>query len=249
MSYICFETSTESAKIGGLERHNFRQLVNGAFFASLGPIGHDTPFRRFIPGHLLEDCKDIEGRLRMLWGIGEGFSGLNGDDLNTIKLNSTLALGGDALKLVARLQGQMELYCYVEGEDRAWLASIIERACKDKILRQDLAYKPYCPEGWNGVIKLLRASSDGPVVCSYSVGPDFPGYLLDDEGDVEGRDDWSAGIERLRSEEHNYLRLSPAGWDSYRFCNETTGFDLRDAAYAAEKAAKEAAGQKKGGAA
>ncbi len=256
MSSTTFATSTESVRVAGMERHHYSGLVKGAFFASLGPISDYPPsqpsrYRKFIPeGSRLHRSDNLERDLKMMWGLGEDkdFTGINGDDLFTVQLNSAIRLGGDALRLAARLHGQCEIHCYVEGPDRAWLADIIDQACKDNIFRLDFGRRQY--DGYEALTRLLRSADDEPVVCSHSSSNSFPYSMVpdedeeDDEGEGEGDSDedggdegiskavlWQIGLAVLRSEENKLLRIDPANWATYRFGNGTSGFDLQAEAW------------------
>jgi hypothetical protein len=48
-------------------------------------------------------------------------------DSQSLVLNTALALGSDPVALMARLDGQCEIHCYVEGVWRSWLADLIEQ--------------------------------------------------------------------------------------------------------------------------
>lgn len=100
-----------------------------------------------------------------------------------VVLNTAMALGGDAIKLYARLHGQCEIHAYVEGEYRSWLADIIDKGVESKILRvfPEDGEKEYLQNqkrfiGWNQVSKHLRENNVNPVVTSYSVCESFPNY-------------------------------------------------------------------------
>ena len=156
-----------------MERGLIGDLCYRAFLLSLGTLQYlcEPPWvLKHIPVkcYLHETCKtrpphlqvcDIEVWLR----VGDGPLTLNGTQysLLDLQLNSAIAVGGDAMKLAARLHGQCEIHCYVEGPNRAWLASLIEDAFAKHIFRTG--------QGWEETCTMLRKSADSPVVCSFSV--------------------------------------------------------------------------------
>ena len=83
-----------------------------------------------------------------------------------LQLNTVLAVGNDPLCLFAKLHAQCEIYAWVEGEHRSWMADVIEQGQQCGLYRSGA--------GWDDVVKLLRLSSNGSVVTSYSVTDSFP---------------------------------------------------------------------------
>lgn len=51
-----------------------------------------------------------------------------GQPLWHLYLNTAMALGGDAIRLATRIHAQCELHCYMEEEDRRWIAEKIRDA-------------------------------------------------------------------------------------------------------------------------
>jgi len=144
----------------------------------------------------------------------------NGDRLITkigqmpifdIKLNTALSSGNDAIKLMARLHGQCEVHCYVEGPNRNWLASIMRMGRRLHLYRDN--------EGWEAVIALLESNSVEPVVCSYSVCDSFPneGMLSKKKknfDDLSSQERWNICMEHLRKNKNETgLELTPDHWD------------------------------------
>jgi hypothetical protein len=156
-------------------------------------------------------------------------------DTFTLALNTVLASDNDAIKLMARLHGQCEIHCYVEGQNREWLAKIIEKGRAD-ILRSD--------QGWEDVSEMLRWRDDEPVVCSYSVSDEFPNYGLlpvdhpinqiecDEKyrawDDLPNKERWECCMTTLRS--MDCMEIKPDDWDTFYFGPQRmNGYQLYDA--------------------
>ncbi len=102
-----------------------------------------------------------------------------------ILLNTALAAGSDPIRLAAKLSGWD--FCLVEGEDRAWLADIIDEGLAGGMLRRTLG--DWADLGWPGVAEFLRSSNAGPVVTHHSTGDSF--LTSEVAGwEVELPDDW-----------------------------------------------------------
>jgi hypothetical protein len=112
-------------------------------------------------------------RTWMLAGFGAMLHLPDGTQVNVFEttLNTSVAMGSDPMRLLAKLHGQCEIHAYVEGPNRAWLADIIEQGIEDKILR---VWQKDFYGGWPAVVELLRSRDDEPVVTSYSVTEQFP---------------------------------------------------------------------------
>jgi hypothetical protein len=170
-----------------------------------------------------------------------------------IVVNTALAIGGDPLKLAARLIAQVDDHCWVEGEDRAWLAGIIGLGLEAGVFADRfLSYGDnglWEPSGWDDVTALLRACDDQPVVMSYSVSGSFGSMPDRWRPDLDGSDDrehqwgqlskaerWQACVDDLRARRPG-ARLDPATWDDVRFDDCVSVFDLLADDYA-ERLAK-----------
>ena len=151
-----------------------------------------------------------------------------------VSLNSALAIGNDVIRLMARLHGQCEIHCWVEGKNRSWLASIIRQGLTTEILHQKV--------GWQEVASFLDSRDDCPVVCSYSVCEYFPNRFILPEGHrllslndddafdefdaLSNKDKWSICMEGLRSS-NDCLELTPEYWEGFRFGSRLSIFDIR----------------------
>jgi hypothetical protein len=170
-----------------------------------------------------------------------------------VALNTALAMGNDPIKLMARLTGQAEDHCWVDGPNRAWLADVIEDGLERRIFRQPF---PNDSRTWQSVVALLRERDDCPVVCSYSVSTTFPeshladtylGMTFHNDGrdgdtwyDLAAADQWRIGIKALRArdqswaENYPYFRfeLAPGEiWEKLRFEWGVSAFDVQALAW------------------
>lgn len=226
--------------MSGCERAHFGNLCHRMLCASLGSImelgGERHWLRKMIPpDHYLQRSpagpafeRDAHTALRGdLFGLRLQVP--TGETLDpwTLGLNSTLAMGGDALKLVARLHGQCEIHAFVEGRNRAWLAGLIEQGSRDGIFRRQM--------GWEPLASWLRSSSAEAVVTSYSVCTSFPPFDAEKDAALP----WSEAVDRLRADGGG-LELKPEDWawpDFHFGAYKVTGFHLEDLASGALKLA------------
>lgn len=131
-----------------------------------------------------------------------------------ISLNTAIAVGNDALRLGARLHGQCEIHCYVEGPNRAWLAGIIEAGRESGFYRESM--------GWESVCGLLRRRDDSPVVTSYSVTEQFPEFRGGADDALTDEQRWEQGVTELRADWS--LELKPENFATFRFGDGATVF-------------------------
>jgi hypothetical protein len=142
-----------------------------------------------------------------------------------IGLNTAFAIGNDALKFAARVHGQCEIHCYIEGPNKKWLAEIIRNALKANIYREKM--------GWESVITLLEENDIAPVVLSYSVCDQFPNSGIADWTDDKNGDDWYKLSEEekwrlamIGVRERKGLEIKPDDWDDFFFEDGVDAFDL-----------------------
>lgn len=243
MSSISFNSPSGEVRVSGRERAmmgsvcaSFRKMQMGDWtFDELEWVEHVT-----LPGHYLHNdavrLRSLSGdamyemrrRLRQTldtyFSVGDdGAIILDGKpvDLFCLTLNSALAWGNRAVQLAAKLHGQCEIHAYCEGEDRVWLAELVEEAVEVNVFRPE----PWGYDGWHKVAEFLRASDNEPVVTSYSVTDSFPNpSFLPDDVEVNPDDQWEAwsqfdsaqqwewSMEKLRGE--GGLRISPDRLDA-----------------------------------
>ena len=150
--------------------------------------------------------------LRLHCAVGDHFT-LDDErhEIFSMALNSVLTDGNRAAQLAAKIHGQCEIHCYVEGEDRAWMADVIDEGLAAGIFRSNQGWaigKPNTP-GWEAVAELLREESETPVVASYSVTDSFPGpHLAPDGWEHDPDDPWEAWSELSHDEQWSMAMLS-----------------------------------------
>jgi hypothetical protein len=200
---------------------------------------------RTAQGHVERDPNFLAVHLRVsMWDeqfdLGEGRS----ISVSSCALNTLLATGSDPMKLAARLHGQCELHCWVDGRNRHWLADIMAEGRASGIFRANA--------GWEETIRLLKGRDTEPVVTSYSVGDGFPNAGLavdagmwsppgdpDDEErdwdawyDLPPDEQWEVCMKALRKTAGG-LELRPDHWTypAYHFVSPITAFHVAEVAY------------------
>ena len=136
-------------------------------------------------------------------------------------LNTACLIGNDAIKLAARIYGQCECHCWVRGENKKWLAAIIEKALATHLYRRN--------SSWEDVVELLNQENDSPVVLSYSVCDSFPNATVAGWGDkwekfeqLEDSEKWLLAVVNIE-ESGQGLELAPQTWDDFYFAQ---GWDV-----------------------
>jgi hypothetical protein len=237
----------DDAEVRGSERAWMGVLLNDFMLGVLGDLTHAEEWLKpmLSPSHYLHAYTGQQfaqtAATALKVGMGDSALRLKEGTVEpwTVALNTGLAMGGDSLKLFARLHGQCEIHCWIESErDKKWLANIIEEGRKLGIMRAN--------QGWESVITLLRKDGEFPVVCSYSVCEQFPnfGCLPDDhplkqgtDGDREDRheryyeltpeEQWTACMTGLRTSGGG-LRITRKDWNDFWFGDGTSAFNLRE---------------------
>lgn len=229
MGSIRFDTGVHNTRLDGAERAWMSNVVKDLALAAIGPIWKTDSWvsRLLPPGHYLltTSAQHFEDSFRTWVRVsGQGMrhpaTGAQLDPFAVV-LNTALAVGGNVVRLMARIHSQCEIHGFIPPEDCEFVAGIIAKGRKSGLLRPEM--------GWQGVSELLKtAALDGkPVVMSYSVTETFPGW----NGDTDEPGDWDAAFAALDKS----LALKHEGWDAYYFGDGLTFFDLHEAATLAER--------------
>lgn len=224
MSSVAFHTlDSDTVRIGGGERARAGRLVTDLFLGVLRidrmAVGmKDSSYERMLSmlpsDHYARTASpraEPAESLRLAIGSSGGALRWNGHevDLFSLQLNTALALGSDAVKFSTRLHGQCEIHAFVRGENRAWLAEIVDRGVASGVLRE-----PYQKQygSWQDVSAMLRSSTASPVVTSYSVTESFPARA----------EQWELAFAKIDPR----CELRPDDWETYRFRHELSALDV-----------------------
>lgn len=254
MSVIYFHSPSGDARLAGSERAHMGGMVDDMATGLLGIFHHRDTLMELLPaGHYLADLSnsryspglgywvmDYGNVFRM--GFGDALMHYRGHALDSfvLALNTAMRVGNDQLKLAARLHGQCELHCWVDGPNRSWLATIIQQGLESGIFRRSL-WQGY-PTGWEGVLALLWSRDNEPVVVSYSGTNGFPEPFDADwegkpapggDGDelyeaweaLTAEQRWEAGMRSLRAQD-GWLEITPADWEDYHFGDGLSVLDI-----------------------
>ena len=245
MSHIYFHNEyTNDTELSGCERAAASVMCNTMLMLSLGVSvvdDHNDAILRVLPkDSYLHGYRggDFYNRLAAWIAASEKFVLDRETSIFEAELNTAYVIGGDAVKLMARLHGQCEIHCYVEEQNRVWLAGIIESGLTAGVMRQGF--------GWDEVVGLFRSDYPGPIVTSYSVCGGFPSPgvavnagVWDSKADnweawydLPVADQWRLCMEALRKDQGG-LEMRPDNWQDFRFGHCLTGYDVR--AYADKK--------------
>lgn len=230
MSILFHSINGDVAKIAGSERFYMMNLIP-EILVSVLKTTTSRPNEILGPvtnrGYWDKDWKNMETALKVpMSDLKFIIEGQEIDPIN-IALNTALAVGGDPLKLLARIHGQCEMNCFVRGENRKWLADIIQRGRSTNLFRSG--------KGWELVADLLLQEFANPIVLSYSICMEFPSRdAADWEDDCDGDEwydlptakQWELAFEKISSPELQ-LELSPDSWNDYKFIG-CSAFDILD---------------------
>lgn len=243
MSRIYFHGRNDEAEVWGPERAYMGVLCSDIMIAAIGDLWFARDWLTpLLPSNLAMKLNrgekhDIDSVKSHLRHGGHFIIEGQKEEAWIVALNTALAMGSDPLKLLARLHGQCEVHCWVDGPNRKWLADIIRRGRKTQVLRKDM--------GWETVAAFLEKADDDPVVCSYSVCNSFPDYDClpeshqlkdwDKERQLEKHHEefldlppdkaWELCIRGLR-EADNGLELTPEDWNEFHFYRGWSAFNL-----------------------
>lgn len=141
-----------------------------------------------LPGserfRLLAECN----RLAYNSTVGGRADGLPGIP----QLNACLSSGMDLAIFIARISGQIELVCWVDGEHRPWLAGIILQGIGTGLLLPEA--------GWPEVVAMLELTDAEPVFISCTQGTTWPQLPELREPPLSRREDAGAVLQILPDE-------------------------------------------------
>ena len=131
MSRIYFHTPTGDAEVSGAERASFGVFCESLAWTFLDYYGdYSKPILSlFPPHHYIHGDKTSKNSIRVAFQQARDELYLNGKPINpfALSLNTAYAIGNDAVKLAARIHGQCEIHCWAKGENRKWLAGIVQQ--------------------------------------------------------------------------------------------------------------------------
>jgi len=230
MSSIAFHTKERTVRVGGVERMTMGWRCWSLFRSFLHLEAPSEQMPRFIamlpPDHYAHQSHDKARAIETALHVSRGDFRWRGEDIDlfALHLNTALVVGNDVIKLMARLHGSCEIHAWVDGPNRAWLASIAERGLALGLLGSDKRLHMY--PGWPAVIELLRESDQGEVVTSYSVTDSFPNYEdREDEDEDREQMSWDVAMDKLRKLDGGF-ELKPDNWDTFRFGHCLSAVDL-----------------------
>jgi hypothetical protein len=240
MSRIYFHSEDGEAEVRGAERAFMGCTASRIAWSFLGPYAeeyasHESVLRKVLTGGYVLDERyrgaDFRRTLETALAVGNETNFIvDGQSASAfgVSLNTALRLGGDPLRLFARLHGQCEIHAWVAGPNREWLADIIDAGRASGLYRSDM--------GWESVSGLLQKTAAGPVVTSYSVCEQFPnegvaGWDGDEDSwyDLDFDKQWAMAFEKLRASDKG-LELTPDCWADYYFGSGLDVFKAIEAA-------------------
>lgn len=233
MSRLYFHSPTETVEVLGAERSHVAILSEGIGYGVLESVLGKGSLLEMLgyangdiyPRSLDLEVRNCEGPLYVHEGVEI--------TVWPLLLNTALAVGSDAVKFATRVNAQCELFSWVAGEDRDWLAEIVDDGLDTGILRREM--------GWESLLDMLPRSYKQPVVMSYSVMDSFPNQFAStwesspdigiDEaseqfGALSTEEQWKHGIAWLEQQDERLLQLSPQNWSEVRLGHSFTAFDL-----------------------
>lgn len=245
MSRIHFHSPSDTLDIAGMERYHADIATRDKMWEVFGgeEVGIEL-LRPYLPEFWRRvDAEEVKYFVNGSRAFGGGVLNIEGYelDIGTLALNTSMEIGSDALRLLARLHAQSEIHCWVDGQNRNWMADIIAAGRTDGVLREEM--------GWEELADFLRSRDDEPVVCSYSVSDSFPNYGMlpeshrlkkreakgDDIDDIldayyrmRWQTQWKLCMGELRSQTGR-LEMKPDDWKTYHFGDGITAGRLIEA--------------------
>jgi hypothetical protein len=145
-----------------------------------------------------------------------------------MQLNTGVATKSPFYSFYARVHGQSELHCYIEGEHRAWLADVLRQGLDEFVLPHNTDYGKY--RGYHDLIPFLEKRDTEPVVLSYSVCQQFPGSFLTESQNerLSKTRRWAKAVDALREKNATAkLQIAPENLTLQGFDNGVSAFEYR----------------------
>lgn len=159
MGTMEFESSSRKIRLSGRARNRLYFQGCERFFGQLAASGRqEAILAQLAEGRFGPRPKDamLPFISAMEWCFPVG------DDpvpLWHVILNTGKCADNPAVLLAAKLEGQCEINCFVEGINRSWMADVVEQGVADRTFHAD--------DGWNDLVSLLREDPESAVVVSY----------------------------------------------------------------------------------
>lgn len=234
MSRIYFHTQHgKDVEVYGTERAYMGVLCRSVAAGVFSMLRWEDQLALLPANHYVRQSEAVRTGLGIAIEVERAFSQMlggfiddkfaDGTEIFGTVLNTCLAIGNDPLRLAAKLHGQCEIHAYVEPQDAAWVADIIERGLGAGVFREGSAE---FPSGWRAVIDLLRSTTE-PVVTSYSVCESFPNaWVADWEAPVcDACDGDGKPNERMKFTDVDYDYCTTCGGQG---CLHDAWYDLPD---------------------
>lgn len=273
MSRLYFHTPTDEAELGGAEFHWLQYLAESVaesawdldragtidraqHLLSMVEESEDHSYgENYLHVYLREAQADpaLIPRLQNALLTALRASGLtltvHGVKLRTrdVTLNTAILTGSDPIVLATKLSGWGSRHAWIDGPHRAWVADLIEQGLRHGLFHPDMGWEaPFRPGELGrgkGVVPLLRAREDEPVVLSYSGDCSFPnltiaGWTSRDDADDESEDDlydrwgtlteeqqWALAFDGLKAE-RPWTQITPENFRTTTFAWPVTIYDL-----------------------
>ena len=235
MSRVYFHMLDGTVEVHGSERAHGRQLAE-ALGGSL--------MSRYTRELGLSEMYARPGMLSIHFGGRDTFD-FGGRPWNGwhLILNTSIALGSDALRFLTRMHAQCEIHGWIAGEHRAWLADLVQQMIDDKIVRPEVpsTYRPEVPfsTGWRALVAALRRTAEHPVVMSYSVCEQFPRSSLWHEPPIAEENDIAEAFDDLSEAEQwtacmpsiAHVQITPENLRTQGFGDGLSALDFMEAVH------------------
>jgi len=208
MSRMTFETKAQRIDVDYSEWYFIAELIEKMTNAILAPQKNRKILLAGIPSsHILsdEELNDetwVKEFYQAMEYEGDGLLRVKKKriDETDLRVNTVLATGSDAMKMATMFYAKCSTGAYVRGENRAWMANIIE---------DDNAALFRPGHGWEEVVTMLRKSTEETVFFSF-------------DGSGDGGN-WDATLEWI-DKEVAARGMDPEDWETEKFIDT----ELRD---------------------